>query len=125
MPHELIAAIAKGVPIPAAAAPSEKKQPKATVGTTNGASSPEKASPPEAAAQQATPPKTETGSSGGASVTYEDVKNAIVKLSGAKGRDAVVELLKKFDARRGPDLKPEQFEYFVAATKEALSTQEA
>ena len=53
--------------------------------------------------------------------TYDDVKNAIVKLSGQKGRDQVVALLSQFDAAKGPDLKPEQFAGFLAQANAAMA----
>ena len=53
--------------------------------------------------------------------TYDEVKNAIVKLSGQKGRDQVVALLSQFDAAKGPDLKPEQFADFLAQANAAMA----
>lgn len=53
--------------------------------------------------------------------TYDDVKNAIVKLSGLKGRDQVVAVLSQFDAAKGPDLKPEQFADFIAQANAAMA----
>ena len=52
---------------------------------------------------------------------YDDVKNAIVKLSGLKGRDQVVAVLSQFEAAKGPDLKPEQFADFIAQANAAMA----
>lgn len=129
--RDLIAAISKGVPTTAAQvaavveqAPKETKKAKATVAT-NGASSTQEGTSPEAvpadaAAQQPAPEAAATAPVA-ASVSYEDVKHAIVKLSGSKGRDAVVALLTEFGAGKGPDLKPEQFAEFIAKASQLVA----
>jgi hypothetical protein len=93
-----------------------KKEPaQATVATNGASSTPEKtSSPADAAAQEpaaeVAPPSTPAAES----VSYEDVKKAIIKLSQSKGRDAVVALLGEFNVNAGPALKPEQYAAFVA-----------
>lgn len=41
--------------------------------------------------------------------TYDDVKAAVIKLSQAKGRDTVVDVLSRFGVTKAPDLKPDQY----------------
>lgn len=55
-------------------------------------------------------------------VTYDQVKDAILALSKAKGRDAVVKLLTQFGAAKGPDLKPEQYAEFHKAAEVAANS---
>lgn len=127
--RELIATIAKGVPTPAAqvaavAAEAPKGQKaKATVAT-NGASSTQvgasPAAPADATAQKTAPAAAPTAD-GAASVTYEDVKAAILKLSQAKGREQVVAALTAFGVAKGPELKPEQFAGFIAKANELVA----
>lgn len=44
-----------------------------------------------------------------ATVTYEDVKKAILAFQQANGREATLATLKTFGAAKGTDLKPEQY----------------
>lgn len=53
--------------------------------------------------------------------SYQDVAALITKVSRNVGRDAAVELLESFGAKRGPDLKPEQYADVVAACEKALA----
>lgn len=53
--------------------------------------------------------------------SYQDVAALITKVSRNVGRDAAVELLDSFGAKRGPDLKPEQYADVIAACKKALA----
>lgn len=131
--RDLIATIAKGLPTSAAQvaavvdpAPKEttKKQVKATV-TNNGASSTPETPPfasADAAAQGPAPVADSPSAPGAVSVTYDDVKAAILKLSNVKGRDAVLALLKPFGAAKGPELKPEQFAEFVTQANAAIAS---
>ena len=111
-------------PVAAEAKPAKaKKEPaQATVAPNGASSTPDKASPPpaDAAAQEPAAENAPTPSAA-ASVSYEDVKKAIIKLSQAKGRDAVVATLAQFDAATGPALKPEQYAGFVAAADAAIA----
>jgi hypothetical protein len=118
--EQVIATEAKATAANFAASPAEDmanaektKKAKATVATNGASSTPEPTSvPAEAAAQQPAPEAARTAE-GAASVSYEDVKKAIIKLSQGKGRDAVVALLGEFNAEAGPQLKPEQYAAFV------------
>lgn len=56
-----------------------------------------------------------------ASVTYDHVKAAILKLSQIKDRQAAATLLNEFGAARGPDLAPEQYSTFVARAQAAMA----
>lgn len=134
--NAVMAALALNVEQPAPAekpaAPKKTQQQAATVKETvtqNGTSTQPVVSsqlpPAEGAAQE---PAVESSPSIEASTaasdkpaTYDDVKAAIVKLSGAKGRDAVVACLQQFGAAKGPDLKPDQFAAFIAAVEKALA----
>lgn len=139
--RELIAAIKAGVPTTAAqvaavvteakatpcaghdaetakaetkATKTKKETAQATVANNGASSTPENTSASaDAAAQE--PAAEDPATSAAASVSYEDVKKAIIKLSQAKGRDAVVATLAKFGANAGPQLKPEQYAEFIAA----------
>ena len=53
--------------------------------------------------------------------TYQEVAALITKVSRTVSREAAVELLDSFGAKRGPDLKPEQFADVVAACEKALA----
>lgn len=87
---------------------------KATVAINGASSTPESSSPADAVAQEPAP-VAPSPAPVAASVDYETVKKAIVKMTGTKGRDAVVALLQTFGASKGPDLKPEQFAEFITA----------
>ena len=54
-------------------------------------------------------------------VEYDDVKDAIIKLSSKKGRDAAVAVLKQFSAAKVPDLKPEDYAAVHAAASKLLA----
>ena len=109
----LIAAMAQGLPsmatpiAPIVTAPKAKKEkPQATL---------DKADIPAPATPS---PAIDTPAAG---ATYDDVKSAIVKLSGLKGRDSVLDVLGQFDATKGPDLKPEQFADFITQANAAMA----
>ena len=109
----LIAAMAQGLPTMVEPSPAgvatpktKKEKPPATEGK------PEVTTP-------ATPSPAVDAPAAGA--TYDDVKNAIVKLSGMKGRDSVLAVLGQFDATKGPDLKPEQFADFITQANVAMA----
>ena len=129
--RELIAAIANGIPTTAAqlaavvaeapAAVTVKKQAKATVATNGASSTPGASFSAGATAQQpAAEAAAATTSPAAASVTYDQVKAAITRAANAKGRDAVLILLKEFGVAKGPDLKPEQYADFVAKANTLL-----
>lgn len=81
--------------------------------------------PPTASAAPADAPekKGEPSAPAADTVTYDQVKAAILDVSKAKGRDGALKLLAQFGAEKGPDLQktPEKFEAFVAAAKALLS----
>ena len=109
----LIATMTKGLPTTgepssAVVAPPKTKKEKPPVTVDNA----------EATAPATPSPAMDTAAT---DATYDDVKNAIVKLSGQKGRDQVVALLSQFDAAKGPDLKPEQFADFLAQANAAMA----
>jgi hypothetical protein len=60
-----------------------------------------------------------------ASIPYDDVKAAILKLSAAKGRDAAVAVLKQFGVAKGTELTPEQYPAALKAFTVALDTTDA
>ncbi|WP_374312467.1 hypothetical protein [Dongia sp.] len=60
-----------------------------------------------------------------ASIPYDDVKAAILKLSAAKGRDAAVAVLKQFGVAKGTELTPEQYPDALKAFSLALDTTDA
>ena len=52
--------------------------------------------------------------------TFDDVKKAITKLSGAKGIDAVKELFVKFEVKKANDLSEDQYVFFVEACEDEV-----
>lgn len=52
--------------------------------------------------------------------TYEDASKAIIALSKAKGRDAAVAVLEKFEAPNLKAVKPEDYAAVITAAKKAL-----
>lgn len=54
-------------------------------------------------------------------LSYQDVAALITKVSRTVSREAAVDLLAEFGAKRGPDLKPEQYADVVAACEKALA----
>lgn len=54
------------------------------------------------------------------SIDYPTVQAAILKVANAKGRDAALGLLTKFNVKAGKELKPEQYEAALAAFNAAL-----
>lgn len=52
--------------------------------------------------------------------TYEDASKAIIALSKAKGRDAAVAVLEKFEAANLKEVKPEDYAAVIAAANKAL-----
>ena len=128
--RELIAAIANGIPTTAAQVAAvadqapKKEKGKATV-PANGASSTQEgtspAAPAGAAAQDPAAGAVSSPAPAAASVTYDEVKAAILKLSQAKGREQVVAALTEFGVAKGPELKPEQFAGFIAKANELVA----
>jgi hypothetical protein len=137
--RELIATIKAGAPATPAAAPVVEEATsnakatvakkatsnvKATVTENNGASSTPGAPfhPAEAAAQEKpaaeeAPPATSVAES----VTYEQVKHAILKVASTKSREIAAGILAEFGATKGPDLKPEQYAGIMARLNAVLS----
>lgn len=123
----LIAALAQGIPTPsepvaAVAAPKARKEkpPVRVSGTEAGntPAMPETPVPAAAPVEETAVPAVASPASG---ATYDEVKRAIVKLSGQKGRDQVLAVLGQFGAAKGPDLKPEQFAEFIAQADAAMA----
>jgi hypothetical protein len=125
--RELIAAIANGIPTTpaqvaaAAAEASTKEKPKATVGVNGASSTPGQTSPTADAAAQDPAAGAAPTAPAAASVSYDEVKAAILKLSQAKGREQVVAALTEFGVAKGPELKPEQFAGFIAKANELVA----
>lgn len=117
--RELIAAISKGIPTTTAQVAAVVAEAPQASAPTKEPEAPAKPEPAAPAASQATSAPAPAASAPAPS--YEDVKHAIVKLSGSKGRDAVVTLLKDFGAGKGPDLKPEQFGDFIAKAQQLVA----
>ncbi|WP_369952289.1 hypothetical protein [Ralstonia syzygii] len=103
--RDLIAAIASGAALPAAA---EK--------VVAAASKPRAEAKQEAAA----PASTEGGEKGAVEVSYNDAASVITKLSRGKGRDAALKVLQQFGADNLKGVKPEQFADVMAAAQKAL-----
>lgn len=59
-------------------------------------------------------------SEGDTSATYEDASKAIIALSKAKGRDAAVAVLEKFEAANLKAVKPEDYAAVITAANKAL-----
>jgi hypothetical protein len=112
--RELHALLAR-VSIPAEAAPAPKPQARSAAPTAP-TSPTVAADPPWVDA-----PATTAAASEPAAVTYDDVKRAIIDVSKAKGYDGALAFLGEFDAKKGPDLKPEQFAPFVARAAAILA----
>lgn len=108
--RELIAAIAKGLPVTGAQVAAVVAEAPAEVAK-------EKPPAPKTEAKAETPAPAEEAPK---LATYEDVRKAINDLAKAKGRDAVVGVLGQFGAAKGPDVKPEQYAAFVVAAHEAI-----
>lgn len=53
--------------------------------------------------------------------TYDDVKDAVLAMVKAKGRDAATAVLATFGVEKAPDLKPEQYDAVVVACKKAMA----
>lgn len=53
-------------------------------------------------------------------IGYPQVQAAILKVANSKGREAALEVLAKFDAKAGKELKPEQYVAALAAFNEVL-----
>lgn len=58
-------------------------------------------------------------------VSIDDVRKAIVKLTDAHGRPAVVRLFTKFGANKVSELKPEDYKQVLDAIDSILADQEA
>ena len=114
----LIAALGQGIPttsepVAAVVAPKAKKEkPPVRVSDTEVGSTPATPAPAATAEETASPTP---------GTTYDEVKRAIVKMSGLKGRDQVVAVLGQFGATKGPDLKPEQYADFIAQAEAAMA----
>lgn len=78
-----------------------------------------KATTGKAKADKAAPAKKEEPA-----VTYDQVKELILKVNQEKGRPAIEELLSGFGVKKGPELKPEQYAEFVAAAETLLAGDE-
>jgi hypothetical protein len=125
--RELIATIKASAPTTSARPPVAKKATsnvKATVTENNGASStpgapfhPAEAAAQEKPAMEEAPPATSVAES----VTYEQVKHAILKVASTKSREIAAGILAEFGATKGPDLKPEQYAGIMARLNAVLS----
>ena len=72
-----------------------------------------------AAATPASSP--EASSPAPSTVTYEDVKTLVLKVSKEKGRDAAAGVLAGFGVAKAPELKPEQYAAAVAQLQAVLA----
>lgn len=122
--RELIAKLSTGAVIPQDTATDK---PATTAKNTKA-----KTDPKPDAAQSSEPTQTASDNSASSSTesneasateqpTYQEVAALITKVSRTVSREAAVELLDGFGAKRGPDLKPEQFADVVAACEKALA----
>lgn len=118
--HEKAAVLGQAQPAGEAAAPSPKSSPAPRApgprtAAAEGAAAPEKtadASAPTAAPAEVQPPASTAAADPAAPVTYGQVAAAMtaaVKIDRAK----VLAALAKFGAKKGPDLKPEQYADFL------------
>ena len=53
--------------------------------------------------------------------TFQDVKDIIPQVMAKLGKPGIVELLAKFGAKKGSEVKEAQYEEFLAAAKKALA----
>lgn len=97
------------------AQPLTKEPPKTPAGGSNviGATRPQGRQPAAAKKEE---------SKGGVLPDYDAVKSAILQLAQDKGRNAAVEVLAKFGATSGKDLKAEQYPAVMQALKEYGTT---
>ena len=92
-----------------AGAKAASEQPQAEAST---ASTPSASSSPSTQASDAATATAET-----AGVSYDDVKEMTLKLSGKLGRTAVVGLFSQFGVTKAPELKPEQYAAYMKNAK--------
>lgn len=127
--RELIAKLSTGAAIPQDAVVDKPADKPATTAKNTKAT---KTDPKPDAAQSSEPTQTVSDNSASSSTesneasateqpTYQEVAALITKVSRTVSREAAVELLDGFGAKRGPDLKPEQFADVVAACEKALA----
>lgn len=116
--RELIDAIRNGIPTTAAQVAAVAAEAKAeTPKVEKKAEAPK----PDAEAESAATPEQKAEAADAEPVTYEAVAAAITKLSRAKGRDAAVALLARFDARKLPEVDESRFGEVLAAAEEELA----
>lgn len=65
--------------------------------------------------------KPEVSSPAPSTVTYDEVKTLVLRVSKDKGRDAAAAVLSGFGVAKAPELKPEQYADAVAQLKAALA----
>jgi hypothetical protein len=123
--HSLLAFLQSGsAPTLAIRDGGEVNQPQAAVGE-NTASDTAEAPPakPEVAAKKtaksSAKAEDEQPATEAAGVTYDQAAKAIQELAKAKGRDAAIEVLKKFGAAKLPEVKESDFAAVVAACEAA------
>lgn len=111
--RDLIAALSKAPAIPAAE-PKAEPAPKAEK------PKPELQLEPKVE-EQKPEPKAEEPKAAAAAVDYADVQAAILTLNRARGRDVVLEVLGRFNATKGPELDPADYEAALDALREEAS----
>lgn len=105
----------------------ETEPAQATVATNGASSKPDtsSSSPAAAAAQKPAPAAAPSPAPVAAGVPRDykkDVAPTMAKLLAAKGAPAVVALLATFGAKKGAELKPEQFDDVLTAANQALAS---
>ncbi|NYT45121.1 hypothetical protein H0A64_09835 [Alcaligenaceae bacterium] len=125
--RELIAKLSTGATIPQDAVADKPattaKSTKATKTDPKSDAAPASEQTPPASdnSKNSTSESNEASDSATEQPTYQEVAALITKVSRTVSREAAVELLDGFGAKRGPDLKPEQFADVVAACEKALA----
>lgn len=116
---ELIAAWLKAGGVPVAAAPAESEQPEQKAETKNKAKAALLAAKPKPEPKPEPEPQPEPQTE--PTVDYPTLQKAVFALANAKGRDAVVELIKaEFGVGSAKELKPGQWADALAKVNAAL-----
>lgn len=113
-----------------------RKEPEAPAAGTENDAAPEATNPGSdpASTPESAAPTSDTGPSAttdaspsepdAEEVTYDAVKALILKVSGAKGRDAAAAVLTELGVAKGPDLKPEQYAEAVDKLQAVLADED-
>lgn len=121
--QSLIELMSKNVTLPAAApVPAEVEAQKDEVKkpVAKGASS-QNGATPLTEAPKAAAPVVEVAVEEAPAITYEQVREGVLKVQIEKGRDSTLALLARHGAKNGKDLKPEQYAKFMQDVEAVVS----